>query len=55
MGFSAFTRRIASVVVEYDGAKGRESRTFERSAEARRFYLKKDGQGKNPRIVSASR
>ena len=38
------------VLVEFDGRNGREVKEFKSAIQARSFWIKKDGEGKNPKI-----
>jgi hypothetical protein len=42
-----------SIEVEYDGEEGREKKSFDDALKARRLYLVKYREGKNPKIVKA--
>ena len=47
---TAISDRIPEVSVEYDIPGGRRLRHFEDAYEARRFYMAKDKEGKNPAV-----
>lgn len=56
MGFTRWNTQLTAIVVEYDGKAGcRERKEFNKSAQARKFYLQKDKAGSNPKIVAAAR
>jgi hypothetical protein len=55
MTINQASRRISSVVVEYDSRGRRVARTFTDPFAARRFYTDKHRQGKSPKIIAASR
>ena len=42
--------RMPAVIVEYDTAKGRMSKRFEDAYQARRFFVAKDREDRNPKV-----
>ena len=47
---AAISNRMPSVVVEYDYQGQRAEKKFSDAYEARRFYVKQDREGKNPKL-----
>ena len=46
---------VVSVVVEYDGEDGRETKEFDKDRDARKFYAAMISSGKNPRISKVNK
>lgn len=55
MGITRATREVKSVTIEYDRKGERVQKTFASVAASRAFYGQKMRDGKNPKIVAASR
>lgn len=43
------------VVIEYDSRGRRVTKTFTNAYEARRFWISKDRQGRNPHVVKCTK
>ena len=52
---SSISNRLPSVTVEYDSRGKRVSKEFTDAYAARRFYITKSREGKNPHIITGAK
>ena len=52
---SSISGRLPSVTIEYDSRGKRVSKAFADAYAARRFYITKSREGKNPHIITGAK